>query len=517
MSLGGLGRPSRWGAVPKLHWGVCMNPKSRLLLLVVAAVLGLASCSGSNNKCTTNCPTGDASVSITLFDTPPSGVTVLSFSLPIVGISLTPSTGSAVPIYSPTTIVPTELTRLQAESALITLGSQVPAGTYTSVNVTLAASSGVFINYSGFPIAVSSSLTCPNGGVCNLPTGAAATINIPINLTLTSGQNAWIGIDVNLNNAITSPTTTSIGVDFTQPKTFAAITSPRLGTPPGAFDTIGDFTGTVTALSPSSITVQNTITGQSLTAAVNASTELDAAPGTYSNCTSAAACVTMGSVVSMDSALTISNALTATEIDTLDAVATDEVEGVIYPVTAGVVGLIISDKISASGNSTLGAFTTTFGTGIFLSAGSNINYVIDTKNLTTFVQPIGFAGSGDLLAGQQIRAHVSNVTTTTSGSNTVIQANATNVLLRWSRISASINSVALNNFTITGLPQYITTINPPPLTPAAVFTYQGGTLFDGVTGTGDPNFVVGSPVAIRALFLNNSNAPAFQAAKVRVP
>jgi hypothetical protein len=496
-----------------------MNPKSTLLLLVIAAVLGLASCSGSNNKCTTNCATGNASVSITLFDTPPSGVTVLSFSLPIVGISLTPSTGSAVPIYSPTTIVPTEITRLQAESALITLGAQVPAGTYTSLNVTLAASSGVFINYSGSTIAVSSSLSCPNGGVCNLPTGAAATINIPISLTLTSGQNAWIGIDVNLNNAITSPTTASIGVDFTQPKTFTAITTPRAGTPSGAFDTIGDFIGTVTALSSSSITVQNTITGQSLTAAVNASTELDAAPGTYSNCTSAATCVTKGAVVSMDSALTTSNALTATEIDTLDATAIDEVEGVIYPTsttsTTGVHGLIISDKISASGNSTLGASTTTLGTGIFLSAGSNINFVIDTKNLTAFVQPIGFAGSGDLLAGQQIRAHVSNVTTTTSGSNTVIQADATNVLLRWSRISASINSVALNNFTITGLPQYITTINSP-ITPAAVFTYQGGTLFDGVTGTSDPNFVVGSPVAIRALFLN-SNAPAFQAAKVRVP
>jgi hypothetical protein len=397
------------------------------------------------------------------------------------------------------------------------LGSQVPAGTYTSVNVTLAASSGVFINYSGSTIAVSSSLTCPNGGVCNLPTGAAATINIPINLTLTSGQNAWIGIDVNLNNAITSPTTTSIGVDFTQPKTFAAITTPRAGTPLGAFDTIGDFIGTVTAVSSSSITVQNTITGQSLTAAVNSSTELDAAPGTYSNCTSAASCVTNGSVVSMDSALTISNTLLATEIDTLDAVATDEVEGVIFPTsTAGVVGLIISDKISASGNSTLGASSTTFGTGISLSAGSNINYLIDTKNLTTFVQPIGFMGSGDLLAGQQIRAHVSNVTTTTSGTNSVIQANATNVLLRWSRISASINSVALNNFTITGLPQYITSINSSVLTPAAVFTYQGGTLFDGVTGTGDPNFVVGGPVAIRTLFLN-SNAPQFQAAKVRVP
>jgi len=494
-----------------------MNSKCSLLLLMFPAVLALASCSGSNKQCTTNCQTGDATVSVTLFDTPPTGVTVLSFSLPIVGISLTPSTGTPVSIYSPTTIVPTELTRLQAESALITMGAKVAAGTYTSVNVTLAASSGVFINYSGSTITGPSSLTCQNGQVCLLPTGAAATVSIPITLTLSAGQEAWIGLNVNLNNAITLPTPTSIGVDFTQVKTFTAITTPRAGTPPGAFDTIGDFIGTVTAVSSSSITLQNTITGQSLTAAINSSTELDAAPGTYSGCTSAA-CVTKGSVVSMDSVLTTSNALTATELDTLGAAATDEVEGVIYPTaqtpTTGVVGMILSDKISASGNTPLAASTTTYGTGIFLAAGSNINYVIDTKNLTNVPNftPIGFAGSRDLLAGQQIRAHVTNVTSGTSG----ISATATNVLLRWSRISGSINTVSGSNFTMTGLPQYINTINTSLLQPPAVFTYQNATLFDGVTGTTDPNFVVGKNVAIRALFLN-SNAPPFQAAKVRLP
>ena len=193
-----------------------MNSKCSLLLPVLAAVLALTSCSGSKNSCTTNC-TGDASVNVTLFDTPPTGITVLSFSLPIVGISLTPSSGSPVSIYSPTSIVPTELTRLQAESAVVTTGVQVAAGTYTSVNVTLATSSGIFINASTSAITVpggssSQSTICNPGMVCTLPNGATATVNIPLSLRLAAGQNTWIGLDVNLNNAITSPGLTSIGV-----------------------------------------------------------------------------------------------------------------------------------------------------------------------------------------------------------------------------------------------------------------------------------------------------------------
>ena len=504
-----------------------MNAKRPLFLLIFLGVLPLASCNGSKTKCTTNCPTGDATVNITLYDTPPTSVNVLNFSLPIVGISLTPSTGSPVSIYSPTTITPTELTRLLTESAVVTTGVQVAAGTYTSVNVTLATSSGVFINASTTPITVpgtssSSSTTCNPGMVCTLPNGATATVNIPLSLTLSSGQNTWIGIDVNLNNAITTTTTsttTNIGVDFTQPHTFTATTTPRTGTPSGAFDTIGDFIGTVTALTTTSITVQNTITGQSLTAALNSGTEFDAAPGTYSRCTSATSCLVKGSVVSMDSVLTNSGTFTATEVDVLDTVATDEIEGVIYPTgTAGVVGLILADKISASGNATLGASTTTFGTGIFLTANSNINYLIDSKNLTsaTGFNPIGFAGSGDLLAGQQIRAQVTGVTSTSAG----ITATATNVLLRWSRISASIFGVQGTLFTISGVPQYIISFSSSPgsipPTPAAVFSYSPQTLFDGVSGTTDPNFVVGNPLAIRALYLNGTS-PTFQAGKVRVP
>lgn len=494
-----------------------MNSKWSLLILVFTA-LALASCTGTKSTCTTNCTTGNATVNVTLFDTPPTGVTVLSFTLPIVGISLTPSTGSPVSIYSPTNIIPTEITHLQSDSAVITTGAPVAAGTYTSVNVTLGASSGVFINDTGSSITGGTPTPCPSFAVCQLPNGAATTVSIPINLTLNSGRNQWIGLDINLNNAITSPTTTSIGVDFTQAKTFTVNTSARVGIPSGSVDSIADFTGAVTAVSSSSITVQSSMTGQTITAAINSSTVFNSAPSTYSNCTSPASCIVKGSVVSMDALLTTAGTFVAIELDTLDTTAVDEVEGIIYPTaTPGVVGLILFDKTSASGNVLLASsVSTTYGTGIFLTANSNINYGVDTKTLTNAITPIGFAGSGDLLAGQQIRAQVTGVTTATSNGATIIQATATNVILRFSRISGTINSLGGLNFTVTGIPPYINSLNTTLSLTPLVFTYNPGTFFDGVTSTTDANFVVGQSVAIRALYLNNT-APPFQAAAVRVP
>lgn len=460
-------------------------------------------------------------MNVTLYDTPPSGVSVLSFSLPIVGISLTPSSGSDVSIYSPTTIVPTELTHLQTDSALIVAGAQVPAGNYTAVKVTLAASTGVFINGSSSTITWNSGAkSCLSGAVCQLPTGAAATITVPLTVTLSDNVTQWIGLDVNLNNAIV--TTGGIGVDFTQTNVFTATTTVRTGLASGIVDTIEDFTGSVTAISSSSITVKSSITGQSITATIGSSTEIDAAPQPYSGCsqpTSSAVCIAKGGIVSLDASLSNTGTFTATEIDVLDDAATDEVEGVIYPSGTGVYGLIVSDKTSASGNAILGASTTTYGTGILLNIASASIDGVDPKTLSTVLSNpiVGFMGSGDLVGGQVVRAHVTNVS---QNSSNVIQATATHVILRFSRISGSINSVlGTNVFTISGIPAYINSFNSTLSLTPSVFASQTATLFDGVTGLSDANFTVGKSVAIRALFLNPGVGPIypFVAAKVRVP
>ena len=507
--------------------GCSMNWKCVSLLLVAVAAMSLTSCSGLNSTCTTNCNPGNANVTVTIFDTPPTGTTVLSFNLPIVGISLTPSSGSNVSIYSPTTVQPTELTRLQTDSSLLVSAASVPSGSYTSLNITIGATSGVFINASGATISYSlngTTATCANFQVCNLPAGSATTVNVPINLSLSNNQNQWVGINVNLNKAIL--TTNGITVDFTQANVFAATTTARTGLPSGAVDTIEDFTGKVTALSTSSISVQNAITGQTLAANVvtgtNSNTQFSAAPTSYSRCNNSnpTSCLAVGSTVSINANLAADGTLTATQIDGLDVTATDEIEGTIYPTAqTNVLGLILLDKTSASGNSVLSASTTTFGTPFLLDAASNnITFSVDSGPLTNApgFSPVGFSGTGSLLAGQVVRVQVSNVAVV----NNVNTATAVNVLLRWSRLTASVNSVGGNAFTLTGIPVFMSSstngLNPSlPVTPQTI-TYPSYTTFDGIADVS--GLTVGSPIGIRALFLDTGSGAqySFQAAKVRV-
>ena len=347
-----------------------------------------------------------------------------------------------------------------------------------------------------------------------MPSGAATTIQIPISLTLTANQNQWVGLDFSLANAIT--TTNGITVDFNQPKVMTATTTVRAGIPSGSVDTIDDFIGVVTAVSASSITVQSGITGNSMTAVISSSTAYDLAPVAYSNCQSTAtACVTTGSTVSLDAALSTSGILAATEIDVLDAVAVDEVEGTIYPTSqAGVVGLIVADKVAVTSTTPLASSSTTYGTGIFLSVDTGTIYSVDTKTLSTQNLGLGalFTGSGDLFAGQTVRVQLSNISSGSAG----ISATARNVLLRWSRLTGTVNSVAGNSFTLANIPGYINTLNPTLSLTPQVMTYVNATAFDGITDVSGLSATSSQLASIRALYIDRAQQP-FQAAKVRVP
>lgn len=489
-------------------------------LLAISAIGTLTSCSGQKSSpCVTNCGGGNASLTISMFDAPPAGTSVLSFTLPIAGISLTPSSGS--PASVTTSVSSLEVTRLQTDSMVIADQASVPAATYTAINVTIgptSATNNLFINTSGSTI-TSSAGPCPNATICVLPVGAIFTVNIPLPLTLAANQKQWIGLDFNLSKAITTPNgPNSISVDFSQIGVLTATTTVRKGIPAGSTETLEDFIGVVTAYTPnSSITVVSGLTGVSLTATLSSSTEYDLAPVNYSNCSgTASACLAKGSTVSMDTAVSSSGTFTATEIDVLDSVAVDEVEGIILPTsTAGLVRLVLADKVSASGDATLGASTTAAGTIIFLTA-TTPNFYVDTKTLSSQLSnPSGFSGSGDLLGGQVVRTRVTNI----ASSNGAITATANNVLLRWSRLSGTVNSVSGNVFTIANLPSYVYFLNSALSTSAAqVLTYQNLTAFDGITATSDSTFQNGTPVSIRALYLNSPPAQyPFQAGKVRVP
>ena len=495
-----------------------MKSKWFLGALAICAVAILTSCSGlPSGGCVTNCGGGNANLTISLTDTPPTGTNVLSFTLPIAGISLTPTSGS--PVSVSTAVSSSEVTRLQTDSTVIVDQFSVAAGTYTAINVTIgptSATNNLYVNTSGSTI-TSSAGSCLNNTVCALPVGAIFTVSIPLSLTLAENQDQWIGLDFNLNKAITS--SNGISVDFSQTGVLTATTTTPVGTPPGSVSTMDDFIGKVTAYAPnSSITVVSGLTGVSLTASLTSNTEYDLAPVNYSACSGTAqACIQVGSTVSVDTVLSAAGTFTATEIDVLDSAAVDEVEGIILPTTTpGVVQLVLADKVSVSSNATLDASTTTAGTIIFLTA-TTPNFSVDTKTLSSqLAQPVvGFAGSGDLLGGQVVRAQVTNIVSGSGG----ITATANNVLLRYSRLSGTVNSITGNVFTIANLPSYLYSLNVSLSTSAAqVLTYQDLTQFEGITSITDSAFQVGSAVSIRTLYLNSPPATyPFQAAKVRVP
>ena len=476
-----------------------MNPRKYLVFAVLAAVLSLTSCSGVNNHCTTNCHVGgDALLSVSISDTPPANTTILSFTAPITGIKLTTSTGTDVSVFSPSSAANFELTRLQSDSDVVITNASVPAGSYTSLTVAFGAPSGVFINSSGSAVG-----SCAAGAVCGI-TGTFSSITVPVNITLNSNANQWLDLDFNYNNAI--DTSSGIAINLGLANVLAVDTSTPLGVSSGDFANVDDFTGRVTAVSNSSITLSSTARG-SLTATINGSTQFFDPQTTQCASTGGVAnlqCIKVGSIVSLQGVLTNTGAIVATSLDLIDSSPTpaDEVEGTIYPSNCNGgpnFGMILSDSSITTGGSPLAS--SSFGTGICLTISPTATSAVDFGILTG--QPglpatnAGFLTVGDLLAGQTIRA---KVTGAASGANG-INATATALILRFSRLTGTVGTLSGPAFTINGLPTYITAFTVPP----SVQTYTNATLFEGATNAG--GLASGRTVSIAALFYNPIGGP----------
>ncbi len=484
-----------------------MNRKLDQLFVALIAAASLASCSGLKTPCTVNCGggSGNSSLSLTISDTPPTGTTILSFNLPIIGITLTPSSGSQVSVFSSNPSANFDLTRLQSDSNLITSNVTVAAGTYTALNVTVAAPNAVFVNSSGATVG-----SCAAAAVCGL-TGSAATITYTFPagspLILTSNASQWLNLDFNYNNAIV--TTNGIGIDMAQSNVLTASTTIPTNIPSGDVANIDDFTGAITALSSSSITVQSSLRG-TLTAAISSAIPVY---DPEDQCTGGAGltCISVGSIVSIQSVLTSSGATNATSIDIIDKSPTpsDEVEGIIYPSACNGgsnIGMILSDSTIFTSGSPL--TSSIIGSGVCLSITQTTTYAIDTGILTEqagIPTSLGFSSPSDLVPGQMVRAKITGAATGTNGVN----ATGTAMILRYSRLSGTVNTVSGGVFTVSGLPTYLGLNGSPQ-----VYTYPNATLLEGASSLGS---LAGLPVSFSALYLNPNAGVQypFQAVKVR--
>jgi hypothetical protein len=490
-----------------------MNRNQLSLSVLLLVVFFLASCSGLPKASSGGGGGGGGGSTKPLTVTMIAGTeadqtafAVLALSAKISSLALTPTTGSAISLPLSPSPYPVDFNRLTTDTALLSVAT-IPANTsFSSMSMGIQ---NITVTIANGPNAIG---TCAANTVCEFtPAPSTATVTatlFPGNLTPGTDGKTNLYLIVNEQTDVTG-TSSGLTVNFAgvNLSNIGSFTLPRKGTPSGVIDLVQDFTGVVTAVSSSSVTVING-SGVSLTAALSG-TILDVPQTTLCPTQTLAACVTKGAVVSMDASVASGGALTATEIDLLDTIAVDSVEGTIFSPVAGTFSLVVTDKQVVSGNA---ALTTANIGDVFAVTLPASGYVVDTKNLTTATAPIVptnlFQSSADILTGQTLRLHVTAASGTQAAGNQALTASA--VQLRFSRVGVTASPSGTTVLSVNSSNQLYQVTSP-----AQVQTYSGVTSYDnGITGNSDIGGVgTSNHVSIRALLLKSVTA--FYATMVR--
>jgi hypothetical protein len=447
--------------------------------------------------------------------TPPPGTNILSFTASINEVSLTPTTGTAQNL-SPTAPFDVDFTQLQSDSVFLGKLTSVPVGTYT-VSVSLSAPVLYYCTQPnpGTP-------GCVAGSIAKF-TGASQVPVITSTLTLTANQQAGIALNFNLQNALTvnaSQAVTAINFTLANALTFNTLPGASTSLAAGHLDFIEDLTGVVTAATSPNITI-STATRGALTVATTSNTVYS--PAVCSTNPTFAGCVVVGQVASIDAALNSDGTLTALEYDPLPLTPTtagsDIIEGVVTatPASNTQFQIVANNLVFANSGSLIrGSLNSILGAPITVNLGAVNSFLVDSRGLDTPSAAVSvFTGSNNasiLLPGQTVAVHI-NAFTAAAG-NTPATATADALMLRFSRVSASISTVNGSQITLQNLPPFYG-ITSPQLAQlsAGNAPTSPSTNFDGTVSGSIPL----GPVSIRALYLGSNAAWAFTAAKVRIP
>jgi hypothetical protein len=453
--------------------------------------------------------------------TPPPNTNLLSFVVDVNTITLTSSTGTSVNIPLNSTILTVDLTKLQSDSAFAGTSATVPAGSYSSITVSISNPVVTFCTQTaGNP-------GCAPGSVTTLSGGAAAAPKIstaPFPLTLSANQKSGLAVNFNLGNALTVNALQVVtAVNLGAANVLSASTLPPTASSlaVGQLDFVEDVTGVVTAVNTTtqSVTVK-TATRGSLTAIANSSTVFSPNCTAFSLSLTFASCVVQGQVVSLDMVLNSDGTFALLEYDPLSITAGDWIEGIITttPSSSTQFQLVTNDLVLSTTGSLIGASRPLASAiNVTLVGNPQKPFVVDSKG---FVFPTNaFNGRTDtsvLAPGQTVAAHV---TTFTAGSgSTLATVGADFLYLRFTRVTGTVSSVAPpNTFSMQSfLPFFALT------TPITVQLSTGlpSTNFDGVTSSS--NLTAGQTVSITTLYFGppigiTSTPTPFSAAKVRMP
>lgn len=470
----------------------------RKLAFLTSAVLmtaGLVGGCGSTSQTTQ--PLAPRSLSLSIRDNPPAGVSVLSFEINITGASLQPSDASKPPIALISSPVEVELAQLETEKALLN-AMNAPEGTYSSISLTFATPELTILNQSGQPI-IRGTQTCLNGQVCefnpSLNQSSVTVSSAPFPVTVSASAPIGLVVDFDLNSSIQN------NLNVTPAVTLAAVAAQPFNNSEMEIEDIEGVKGVVKTVSGTGFTMQDNTSGQMFTINVDNNTQfqdfnqIGCAANNFS-------CVQVGQIVEVEHLLVMDNGtLLASEVQLDDAVNEEQLEGAIVAVNAAnnQFQMVIEDEEPLVSGVNVGNSVT-------ISVNTGAQYAIDSNDLSGAIPSgVSFASVNDLLVGQEVKVRALVVSSAITGTTVTTDR----VKLHTSQFPGTVSSVNSPNFAVNNLLPLFTSngFNQVQV------VVSSGTEFEGVSGAS--SLTTGNNVTLRGLLFKTAGDPILVAKKVR--
>ncbi len=432
---------------------------------------------------------GASAVSVTITDTPPAGVTLLSFEVAVTGATLNPGNVDLLGGKGPIRI---EVKQLETESAFLSTATVAP-GTFASLTLTFANPELTFKNDTGATLA-----GCAVEAVCEIkPTGPlTSTVNFPgSGIVVMANSPTGIQVDVNPGTILNA----TLGVDFSLA---GAVSAQQLAMKPsGELGDLNDFKGAVQNVDATNKKFTLHTANGDFPITTDSNTEIDFQACAANNFT----CLQNNQFVEVDVELMAGGVFLATKIAFEDDTEGDELEGIVFKIDdAAHFEMVVVDELKSVNNVSIGNPT------VVTLSNPEFRVKDDGLHVPSALQG-DFEGATDtsqLLPGQTVQIRL----TSPANPGPPVAVTADRVRLRMTQFTASVKagSVVPPNFSVDTLPALFITVG---ISDSHVQT-SSETDFEGVSGVSA--LADGNAVSLRGLlFKNGALPPELIAKKIR--
>ena len=463
--------------------------RSFLFALALLSSAFLAACGGSMNSMT---PTSGVPMSLTIGDTPPSGVAVLFFEASITGASLQPSDSSKAAVAVLPAPVEVEFGHLQTDTAFLSLAN-VPPDTYASIKLTFGNAQLTIANHSGAAIG-----SCANNTVCqmtpNFNPSSATISSAPFPITVDAQSVFGIKLDFNVNSSIQNDLSINPSV------TVAHVTHRHDSDEGQEMEQLDEVEGQVTALGTNQFTLMNRRSGQSFMVNVDSTTKFEEFE--RAGCTANPqdfTCIKMDQILQVKLSENGTGTMLARRVEFVEDASKQAIKGTITSVDSSTQFHMVVFKEESAVNGI------SEGSPVVVTINPDATFQVGRAELGedggfSFLG-FNFASSADLMVGQDVQVRPGTVTSA-GGVITI----ATDLVRLWpSQITGQVGSIDSGNgtFTLTNLSPLFTGATPP-VTTIKVQMLSGMDFEDFPSQT---SLAVGNTVSVKGLLFKTTGTP----------